>query len=244
MNTVNINNVSVDEARNRILIKTSGAMYPHQVADLAKLITSPHRGQYRVAVLCGGGNIMRGGRDDAARMQRNIADRIGMLGTVINALHLQDALDRTNIRSKTYSSIHIQGIEDYNPLQTPKEFEQHEAILLAGGIAQGYFSTDTAAILRARELNCILWVKFTKYDAVYDSDPATNTDATRIRSPTYSALINAKSCRSVIDTTAAVLGAHSGPPMLLADHKNLDAKHFWHRVYHLEREQHSYVRAL
>ncbi len=194
--------------RRRVLINLSGELFPHKITPFVELIQAGYAQGREIAVVCGGGNILRGGRDTARHMQRALADQIGMLSTVINGLFLHDALPHSTL----LSALEIENLERYNPINA-RSLIQKRPLILVGGIGQGGVSTDTVSVLRAQELGCEAWVKVTKYDSVYNSDPATNPDAQVIPNPTY-AHINAYNL-GVVDQAAAALGKERGPGMII-----------------------------
>jgi uridylate kinase len=205
----------------RILINLSGELFPDKIESFVTIIKDGCKQGRQIAIVCGGGNVLRGGRDAAQSMNRALADQIGMLSTVINGVFLHDILNE----SKLLSALGVENIERYNPVIARPLIQKHPLILV-GGIGQGGVSTDTVSVLRAQELGCDVWVKVTKYGAVYDSDPATNPDAQEINNPTY-AYINAHNL-GVVDQAAAALGKERGPGMIVINGEEIED--FWNQI--------------
>jgi uridylate kinase len=207
---------------NRILLNISGEFFPTKAEFFAETIATS---KASIAVVCGGGNILRGGRDSAKNMQRAIADQIGMTSTIINSLFLYNHLSLIK-PTQLYSALQIQNIKHYNPLEAVSVFNSGTPIIIAGGAGQGYISTDTAAVLRAKELQCHAWVKVTKYDQIYDSDPALNPQAQPLTNVTYEEILEKN--LGIMDRTAAAL---AGPPMILVNAQTCStAEEFWGAV--------------
>ena len=157
-----------------------------------------------VAVVIGGGNIFRGLAPGAAHMDRAIADYMGMLATVMNALALQDAMRRMNVISRVQSALNIEPVvEPYIRGKALQYLEEGKIVIFAAGTGNPFFTTDTAAALRGREMNVDLVLKATKVDGVYTDDPKTHPDAMRYKELTFDEAIirNLK----VMDATALTL---------------------------------------
>ena len=168
-----------------------------EVAEVIKL-------GVEVAVVIGGGNIFRGVAPAAAGMDRATADYMGMLATVMNALALQDAMQRVNLVGRVQSALNIeQVVEPYIRGKAMRYLEEGRVVIFAGGTGNPFFTTDTAAALRGMEMNVNLVLKATKVDGVYTEDPQTHADAMRYKSITFDEAIikNLK----VMDATALTL---------------------------------------
>jgi uridylate kinase len=153
---------------------------PEILAGFAAEIDSVRQLGVQTAVIIGGGNIFRGLAGAAQGMERAHADYMGMLATVINALALQDALERRGCYTRVMSAIRMHQVsEPYIRRRAMRHMEKGRVVIFAAGTGNPYFSTDTAAALRAAEIHAEVILKATKVDGVYDKDPATNDDAVR-----------------------------------------------------------------
>jgi uridylate kinase len=180
-----------------------------QVHDVADLGT-------QVAVVVGGGNIFRGLAGSAAGMDRATGDYIGMLATVMNALALQDALEKDGVPTRVMSAIAMNEVaEPYIRRRAVRHLEKGRVIILAAGTGNPYFTTDTAAALRAVEIGAQVLLKATKVDGVYDSDPMTNPQASRHERLDYSQMLNDR--LEVIDATAVTLCMENQLPIVVFD---------------------------
>ena len=166
-----------------------------------------------VGIVIGGGNLWRG-RDAASNMDRATADYIGMLATVMNALALMDALESHGVVTRVQTSIQMQAIaEPYIRRRAIRHMEKARVVIFGGGTGNPFFSTDTAAALRAMETDCDLLVKATKVDGVYDCDPKKNPNAVRYQRLTY---IDALQQRlSIMDSPALSLCMENNLPILV-----------------------------
>ncbi len=165
-----------------------------------------------VAVVVGGGNIWRGRQ--APHMDRARADYMGMLATVMNALALQDALERIGVHTRVQTSIQMAQIaEPYIPLRAIRHLEKGRVVIFAAGMGVPFFSTDTTAAQRALEIKAEAILKGTKVDGVYDSDPNLNPDAKRIDALEYLEVL--KRGLTVMDATAIALCMENGLPILV-----------------------------
>jgi uridylate kinase len=180
-----------------------------QVRDVAELGT-------QIAIVVGGGNIFRGLAASAAGMDRATGDYIGMLATVMNALALQDALEKEGVPTRVMSAIGMNEVaEPYIRRRAVRHLEKGRVIILAAGTGNPYFTTDTAAALRAVEIGAQVLLKATKVDGVYDSDPMTNPDATRHDRLDYAQMLNDR--LQVIDSTAVTLCMENDMPIVVFD---------------------------
>jgi uridylate kinase len=157
-----------------------------------------------VAIVVGGGNIFRGIQGSEKGMDRSTGDYMGMLATVINALALQDALERRNIFTRVQSAIRMeQVVESYIRRRATRHLEKGRVVIFASGTGNPYFSTDTAAALRAMEVEADILIKATNVDGVYDSDPKTSAKARMLKSINYIDVLNRN--LKVMDSTAISL---------------------------------------
>ena len=158
----------------------------------------------QVAVVIGGGNIFRGVAPGAAGMDRATADYMGMLATLMNALALQDALRRAGVESRVQSALRIDQVaEPYIRGRALRHLEEHRVVIFAAGTGNPFFTTDTAAALRGREMNVDIVLKATKVDGVYSADPKTHPDATRYSTLTFDEAIAQN--LGIMDATAFAL---------------------------------------
>ena len=213
----------------RVLLKLSGealagkkgfGIEPKIVDDLADEIVEVVEGGVELAVVVGGGNFFRGMAGSAEGMDRSQADNIGMLATVMNAIALQEAFERHGIETRVQSAINMQEVaEPFIRRRAVRHLEKGRVVIFAAGSGNPYFTTDTAASLRACEINAEVLMKATKVDGVYDSDPAKNHDAKKFDFISYKDVI-AKDLH-VMDTTATSLCMENDLPILVFD---LDTK--------------------
>jgi uridylate kinase len=169
-----------------------------------------------VALVIGGGNIFRGAGLAASGMDRVSADHMGMLATVMNALALQDALEREGVFTRVMSAIQINQIcEDYIRRRAIRHLEKGRAVIFAAGTGNPFFTTDSAASLRAVEIGADIVLKGTKVDGVYSSDPVNDPHATRYRRLTYDQVLDSR--LGVMDATAIVLCRDENMPIMVFD---------------------------
>ena len=209
----------------RILLKVSGealmgrrtyGVDPEMTVFIARQVHEVHTLGVQVAIVVGGGNIFRGMAAAATGMDRATADYIGMLATVMNGLALQDALEREGIQTRVMSAIAMSEVaEPYIRRRAVRHLEKGRVIILAAGTGNPYFTTDTAAALRAVEIHAEVLLKATKVDGVYDSDPMTNPAAVRHERLDYSQMINDR--LEVIDATAVTLCMENSMPIVVFD---------------------------
>lgn len=210
----------------RILLKLSGEALQDPstqmgiclpvVDELAREVQSIHALGVQTAIVVGGGNIFRGAADKPGGMDRAHADYMGMLGTVINGLALQDALERLNIHTRVLTAIAMQQLaEPYIRRRAMRHLEKDRIVILAGGTGNPYFSTDTAASLRAMELHAEVILKGTKVDGVYDADPKKHAGANRFESLTYLEVLQRG--LQVMDSTAISMCMDNKLPIIVFD---------------------------
>ncbi len=207
----------------RILLKLSGealappegrGVDPKAAEVLAKRIGEVHRLGVQVAVVIGAGNLWRGAEGLARGMDRATADYMGMLATMMNALALMDAIERAGIPTRVQSAIEMRSVaEPYIRRRAIRHLEKGRVVILGGGTGNPYFSTDTAAALRAMEIGADVLIKATKVDGVYDADPKTNPKAKRFDRLPYIEALNRR--LQVMDATALSLCMDNNLPILV-----------------------------
>jgi len=208
-------------AYKRVLLKLSGeallgdcdyGISPQMLERLAGEIGDLSQRQVQVAVVIGGGNIFRGEGLAKSGMDRVTADHMGMLATVMNGLALQDALERSGAFCRVMSAVKINQVcEDYIRRRAIRHLEKGRVVVFAGGTGNPFFTTDSAASLRASEINADIMLKATKVDGVYDADPVTHPQARRISRLTYDEVLNRK--LGVMDATAIVMCRDNDIPL-------------------------------
>jgi len=208
----------------RVLLKISGEAFSgtetgvdvHTTHLLAEQIADVSRDGVSIAVVVGGGNIWRGKVHEEAGMDRATADYMGMLATVINALALQDALERMGIPSRVQTAIAMHEIaEPYIRRRAIRHLEKGRIVIFAAGTGNPYFTTDTTAALRAVEVNAQAILKATKVDAIYSADPKKNPAATRFTRLAYLDVLQRG--LEVMDNTALTLCMDNGLPIHVFD---------------------------
>lgn len=198
----------------RILLKLGGealageggfGINPDQAEFLAQKVVQIVNMGVQVAIVIGAGNLWRGKQDGLDHgMERVTADHMGMLATVMNALALQDALERNGIPTRVMTGIEVRAVaEPYIQRRAVRHLEKGRVIIFGAGTGNPYFTTDTAASLRAMEIDAEVLIKATKVDAVYDSDPKKNPDAQRFERLTYIDALNMRV--GVMDSTAMAM---------------------------------------
>jgi len=214
-------------AYQRVLLKLSGEALlgkktfgiDREFADyLAGEIADLHSMGVEIAATVGGGNIFRGVSDSASGMDRVTADHMGMLATVINGLALQDALERAGVFTRVLSAIEMREVaEPFIRRRAIRHMEKKRVVIFAGGTGSPYFSTDTAAALRAAEVKAEIILKATKVDGIYDSDPMKNPKAKKFTNLTYFEVL--KRGLKVMDTTAISMCMENRLPIIVYDMK-------------------------
>jgi len=166
----------------------------------------------KVCVVVGGGNIFRGIEASALGMERAAADYMGMLATVINALALQNIMENAGIYTRVLSAIPMMSVcESYIRRKAKRHMEKNRVVIFAGGTGNPFFTTDSAAVLRAIEMNCDLLLKGTQVDGVYSSDPVKNNEATRYERVTYTEVL--RNNLNVMDMAAIALARENKLPI-------------------------------
>ena len=210
----------------RVLLKLSGEMLadperghniaPEIVQGLAEELNGARDLGIQIAVVVGGGNIFRGTSQQAQGMDRARADYMGMLGTVINCLALQDALEKIDVPTRVQTAITMtQVAEPYMPRRAVRHLEKGRIVIFAAGMGTPYFSTDTTAAQRALETGCEAIFKGTKVDGVYTADPAKDPSATRYEELSYIQALNEG--LGVMDATAISLCMDNRLPIIVFD---------------------------
>ena len=209
----------------RILLKLSGealmgdadyGIDPKVIGRLADEIIEIQKAGIQIGVVIGGGNIFRGAGLAAAGMDRVTGDHMGMLATVMNALAMQDAIERRGGFARVMSAIQIHDVaEDFIRRRAIRHIEKGRIALFAAGTGNPFFTTDSAAALRAVEIGADLLLKATTVDGVYTADPARHSDATRYDQLTYDEVIERK--LAVMDTAAIALCRDHGMPLRIYD---------------------------
>ncbi len=209
----------------RILLKLSGEVFkgersygidPAVVDNIAAQIKDLFDIGTEIGVVIGGGNIFRGLSEGAKVMDRTSADHMGMLATVMNSLALQDLLEKRDVPTRVQSAIQIHQVaEPYIRRRAIRHLEKKRVVIFAAGTGNPFFSTDTAAALRANEINAEVILKATKVDGVYDRDPVKNPDAKRFNELTYREVIEKN--LKVMDLTAITLCMDNNLPIIVFD---------------------------
>ena len=207
----------------RILLKLSGEALGGEmrlgidhgvVGDIAKELAEVHEKGLQLAVVVGGGNIFRGGEAAAAGMDRTTGDHMGMLATVINALALQHALEKIGIPTRVQSAIHMAELcEPYIRRRAVRHLEKGRVVIFAAGTGNPYFTTDTAASLRAVEIGAECILKATNVDGVFTSDPKKDKDDKFIKELSYIEVLNRH--LGVMDSTAISLCMENDLPIIV-----------------------------
>jgi len=189
---------------------------PTQAEILAAKVKRVYDLNVQIAVVIGAGNLWRGRQGLEHGMERTTADHMGMLATVMNALALQDALERMGVVTRVQTAIEMKAIaEPYIRGRAIRHLEKGRVIILGGGTGNPYFTTDTAGALRAMEIDAEVMIKATKVDGVYDGDPNVNTDAKRYEMLTYIDAVNKR--LGVMDSTAITLCMDHELPIVVLD---------------------------
>ena len=212
-------------AYSRILLKLSGEVLsgdqeygidPIKASNLANEIKDVHQMGIGIALVIGAGNIFRGIKAASKGMDRVTGDYLGMLATIMNAISIQDGLEKLDVETRTLSAITVTQIsEPYIRRRALRHLEKNRVVILAGGTGNPYFTTDTAAALRATELKAEILLKATKVNGVFDKDPELNQDAKHYEQITYSDVIS-KNLR-IMDMTAITLCKENDLPIRVFD---------------------------
>jgi len=209
----------------RVLIKLSGEVFggkngfgfDHEVINgLALQVKQVTDEGVKVGLVVGGGNIFRGARSAPKGMDRVAADHMGMLATVINSIFLQDALERNNMETRVLSSIEMHALcEPYIKRRVDHHLKNNRVVIFAGGTGNPFFTTDTAASLRASEMAAEVLIKGTKVDGVYDKDPALHPDAKLFETLSYNEVLQKD--LKVMDATAVAFCKDNNLPIMVVN---------------------------
>ena len=210
----------------RVLLKLSGESFadpdsnfgiqPETIDRIAEEITEASQKGVQVGVVVGGGNFFRGVQESAKNMAQANADYMGMLATVINAVALKDALDKNGIQTRVQSAITMTAVaEPYIRLRAIRHLEKGRVVIFAAGTGNPYFTTDTAASLRAAEIDANLMLKSTRVDGVFDEDPEKNNNAEKYDEISYKEVVSRK--LKVMDLTAITLCEENEMPLRVFD---------------------------
>ena len=212
----------------RVLLKLSGealagfngmGIDPQKTAYIAQRVREVYDLGMQVAIVIGGGNLWRGEPAAKLGMDRSTADHMGMIATVMNGLALQDAIERLGIVTRVQTAVEMNSIaEPYIRLRAIRHMEKGRVVILSGGIGNPYFTTDSAAALRASELHADVIVKATKVDGVYSADPMAYPDAARYRRLSYQDVLDQQ--LRVMDTTAFTLCQENAMPIIVLNFWN------------------------
>jgi len=215
----------------RVLIKLSGeglmgdkpfGMSAEVLRRIAIEIKKVYDLGVEISIVVGGGNIFRGAKEASEGINRSVADQVGMLGTVMNALYVQDALEKLGVPVRVMSGLNVpQVCEPYMYRKALKHLSLKRVIIFAGGTGSPYFTTDTAAALRASEISCDAVLKATQVDGVYSADPKKDSKAVYLPEVSYDEVI--KKNLNVMDMTAFTLLKESRIPIVVFALKGEDA---------------------
>ena len=210
----------------RVLLKLSGESFadsdtnfgisPNILTNIANQISKANEEGIQIAVVVGGGNFFRGVQESAKGMAKANADYMGMLATVINAVALKDALDKNGTQTRVQSAITMTAVaEPYIRLKAIRHLEKGRIVIFAAGTGNPYFTTDTAASLRAAEIEANVVLKSTRVEGVFSSDPEKNTDARLFTQISYADVVEKK--LGVMDLTAITLCEENEMPIRVFD---------------------------
>jgi uridylate kinase len=207
----------------RILLKLSGealmgdqgfGISPDMLSYVAREVRSIVELNVQLAIVVGGGNIFRGVAASSFGMERTSADHMGMLATVLNSLALQDALEKTGIQTRVQTAISMHEVaEPYILRRALRHLEKGRVVIFAAGSGNPYFTTDTAAVLRAKEIHAEILLKATKVNGLYDSDPEKNANARFIKTISYMEVLEKQ--LKVMDMTAISLAMDNQLPLMV-----------------------------
>ncbi len=207
----------------RVMLKISGealmgdtafGLHPPTVQRIAREVKTVHEMGVEICMVIGGGNIFRGLQGSAQGMERTTADYMGMLATVMNALAMQSALEDLGIHTRVISAIRMDEVaEPYIRRRAVRHLEKKRVVIFAAGTGNPYFTTDTAATLRANEMACEAIFKGTKVDGIYDKDPKKHDDAERYDVVTYDEVLQKR--LAVMDASAIALARDNKLPIIV-----------------------------
>ncbi len=207
----------------RILLKMGGealsgpegfGINPVKAAEVAQNVKAVYDLGVEIALVIGGGNLWRGSTGIELGMAQAAADHMGMIATIMNALALQDALERAGVPTRVQTSIEMRSVaEPYIRLRALRHLEKGRVVIFGGGTGNPYFTTDSAGALRAMEIGADVLIKATKVDAVYSDDPKKNPDARRFKKISYIDFLNLR--LRVMDSTAVSLCMENDMPIVV-----------------------------
>lgn len=214
----------------RILLKLSGealmgeqgfGIAPEMLTYVAEQVKQVQALGVQVAIVVGGGNIFRGVKATSFGMERTAADHMGMLATVINSVALQDALEKEGMQTRVQTAISMHEVaEPYILRRAMRHLEKDRIVIFAAGTGNPYFTTDTAAVLRAQEIHAEILLKATKVDGLYEADPVVDPDAKFIESASYMHVLENQ--LKAMDMTAISLAMDNNLPLAIFDLKKPD----------------------
>ena len=214
----------------RILLKLSGETLGGEegsgfdyetIISLAESVIAVHNLDVEVGIVIGGGNIFRGSKPTAGNIGRVAGDHMGMLATVINSICLQEMLEQRGVLTRVLSAIELNAIaEPYIKRRADRHLEKKRVVIFAAGTGNPYFTTDTAAVLRASEVGAEIVIKATKTNGVYDKDPLTHSDAVRYAQLNYDEVLNKN--LQVMDATAIAFCRDNKLPIMVLDYREKD----------------------
>jgi uridylate kinase len=210
-------------AYKRVLLKLGGealsgpqgfGIDPNRATEVARIVKEVYDLGVQLALVIGAGNLWRGSVGIEHGMERSTADHMGMVATVMNALALQDALERIGVVTRVQTAIEMRSIaEPYIRLRAIRHLDKERVVIIGGGTGNPYFTTDTAGALRAMEVGADVLIKATKVDAIYDADPMTNPNARRFDKLSYIDALNMR--LRVMDSTAISLCMENDLPIVV-----------------------------
>ena len=214
----------------RILLKLSGETLGGKqgsgfdyvtIRSLAESVIAVHNLNVEVGIVIGGGNIFRGASSTGGNIGRVAGDHMGMLATVINSICLQEMLEQRGVLTRVLSAIELNAIaEPYIKRRADRHLEKKRVVIFAAGTGNPYFTTDTAAVLRASEVGAGIVIKATKTNGVYDKDPLTHSDAVRYEKLNYDEVLNKN--LQVMDATAIAFCRDNKLPIMVLDYRGTD----------------------
>lgn len=209
----------------RIVLKLSGealagpkgsGIDPDRAESIAENVKAIYDLGIQVAIVIGAGNLWRGATGVNRGMEQSVADHMGMIATVMNGLALQDALERLGVHTRVQTAVQMNAVaEPYIRLRAIRHMEKGRVVIITGGTGNPYFTTDTAAALRAMEIKADIVIKATQVNGVYSADPKKDPTATRFETLTYQQVIENR--LSVMDMTAFTLCEENKMPILVVD---------------------------
>jgi uridylate kinase len=215
----------------RILLKMGGeslsgpdgfGIDPTKAEEVAQNVKAVYDLGVEVALVIGGGNLWRGSAGIERGMEQATADHMGMIATIMNALALQDALERAGIPTRVQTSIEMRSVaEPYIRLRAVRHLEKGRVVIFGGGTGNPYFTTDSAGALRAMEIGADILIKATKVDAIYDDDPQKNPNAHRFDKISYIDFLNLR--LRVMDSTAVSLCMENNMPIVVLNFWQADS---------------------